>query len=104
MNSIKQNLAIAYRVLAHLGLDDHTYTHLSVRAEDGNSYYIYPFGLRFEEVTAELLLRVSFDGVILEGTDHTYNLTGYMVHCIRKDMILMPSFMFTPPPSWLSQH
>ncbi|RZI47139.1 class II aldolase/adducin family protein [Candidatus Finniella inopinata] len=80
MNSIKQNLAIAYRVLAHLGLDDHTYTHLSARSEDGDSYYIYPFGLRFEEVTPELLLRVSFDGVILEGTDHTYNPTGYLTH------------------------
>ena len=48
----KIDLAYAYRILAHLGLDDHTYTHLSVRAEDPSCFYIYPFGQRFEEVTA----------------------------------------------------
>lgn len=77
---IKTNLAYAYRILAHLGLDDHTYTHLSSRAEDKESYYIYPFGLRFEEVTPQNLLKVSLDGKIIEGSEYQYNKTGYIIH------------------------
>ena len=51
MTDIRTKLAYAYQILGYLDLDDHTYTHLSARAEDGNSYYIYPFGLRFEELS-----------------------------------------------------
>ena len=47
----KKKLSYAYQILALLGLDDHTYTHLSIRAHDPEYYYIYPFGLRFEEVS-----------------------------------------------------
>jgi ribulose-5-phosphate 4-epimerase/fuculose-1-phosphate aldolase len=77
---IKQNLAYAYRILAHLGMDDHTYTHLSARAENKDQYYIYPFGLRFEEVTKDNLLKVSLDGEIIEGAEFQYNRTGYIIH------------------------
>lgn len=77
---IKQNLAYAYQIIAMLGMDDHTYTHLSARSENGNQYYIYPFGLRFEEVTANNLLKVDFDGNILEGKEFQYNKTGYIIH------------------------
>lgn len=87
---IKEDLAIAYRVLGRLGLDDHTYTHLSSLASDGESFFIYPFGLRFEEVVADELLRVSFDGKILEGDEYQYNQTGYVLHGLiyknRKDL------------------
>ncbi|MDF2965809.1 MAG: hypothetical protein K0Q51_1197 [Rickettsiaceae bacterium] len=79
-NILRTELAYAYQILAHLKLDDHTYTHLSRRAEDGSSYYIYPFGLCFAEVTPENLIRVSFDGTVLEGSEYQYNKTGYIVH------------------------
>ncbi|AIL13158.1 hypothetical protein IM40_06005 [Candidatus Paracaedimonas acanthamoebae] len=78
--TLRRDLAYAYQILAYLGLDDHTYTHLSLRAEDGCAYYIYPFGLCFEEVTPECLLRVAFDGEILEGSEYQYNKTGYVIH------------------------
>lgn len=77
---IRADLETAYHVLAHLGLDDHTYTHLSARSGEGNSYFIYPFGLRFEEVRAESLLHVSFEGRVLEGQEWQYNQTGYVIH------------------------
>lgn len=78
--SIKQNLAYAYRILAELGLDDHTYTHLSARRPGADYYFIYPFGLRFEEVTESNLLKVSLDGRILDGEEYQYNKTGYVIH------------------------
>jgi ribulose-5-phosphate 4-epimerase/fuculose-1-phosphate aldolase len=78
--SIRTNLAYAYQILAKLGMADHTYTHLSARSKDANYYYINPFGLRFEEVTADNLLKVSLDGEIVEGEEFQYNKTGYVIH------------------------
>jgi ribulose-5-phosphate 4-epimerase/fuculose-1-phosphate aldolase len=80
MISIKKNLSYAYQILAKLGMDDHTYTHLSARPEGAQYYYINPFGLRFEEVTEDNLLKVSFDGDVLEGEEFQYNKTGYIIH------------------------
>jgi ribulose-5-phosphate 4-epimerase/fuculose-1-phosphate aldolase len=79
-NKIRQDLVNAYKIIAHLGLDDHTYTHLSARAEDKEAFYIYPFGLRFEEVTIDKLMKVTLDGEILIGKEHQYNHTGYIIH------------------------
>jgi ribulose-5-phosphate 4-epimerase/fuculose-1-phosphate aldolase len=79
-NSRKTDLAYAYRILAHLKLDDHTYTHLSIRTQDPNFFYIYPFGYRFEEVTANSLLTVSQSGEVVEGQESHLNQTGYVIH------------------------
>lgn len=76
----RKKLALAYNVLALLGLDDHTYTHLSVRAGDTNNFYMCPFGLNFEEVTADNLIEVSPDGAILSGRESICNDTGYIIH------------------------
>ena len=70
---VRQNLSYAYRILGKLGLADHTYTHLSARPDGADYYYIYPFGLRFEEVTPECLLKVALSGEILEGKEYQYN-------------------------------
>jgi ribulose-5-phosphate 4-epimerase/fuculose-1-phosphate aldolase len=77
---VRNNLAVAYQALAKLGLDDLTYTHLSARVPGEDAYYIYPFGLLFEEVTSENLIKVSLDGQILEGSEFQYNKTGYVIH------------------------
>lgn len=78
--NIKKNLTYAYRILGKLGMGDHTYTHLSARPEGADYFYIYPFGYRFEEVTEDILLKVSLDGEILEGEEYQYNKTGYIIH------------------------
>jgi ribulose-5-phosphate 4-epimerase/fuculose-1-phosphate aldolase len=79
-NQRKADLASAYRILAHLGLDDHTYTHLSVRANDPQFFHIYSFGDRFEEVTCESLLTVSQSGDVVEGKECYVNRTGHIIH------------------------
>lgn len=80
MTNVKYNLVTAYKIMAYLSMDDHTYTHLSARPKHADFYYIYPFGLRFEEVTEHNLLKVSLDGQILEGKEYQYNETGYFIH------------------------
>ncbi|MDX1916989.1 MAG: class II aldolase/adducin family protein [Rickettsiaceae bacterium] len=77
---IKEELALAYKILAYLELDDHTYTHLSSLSSDKSSYYIYPFGLKFCEVTSDSLIRADLNGNILEGLEYHYNKTGYIIH------------------------
>jgi ribulose-5-phosphate 4-epimerase/fuculose-1-phosphate aldolase len=77
---LRYNLAVAYQALAKLGLDDLTYTHLSARRPGEDAYYIYPFGLLFEEVTPDNLIKVSLDGQILDGYEFQYNKTGYVIH------------------------
>lgn len=78
---IKEKLAYAYRILGHLELDDHTYTHLSARSlENPDCYYIYPFGLRFSEVKADKLIKVTLQGAVIEGQEYQYNRTGYVIH------------------------
>lgn len=82
MNSrqIRVELAYAYRILAELQMDDHTYTHLSARIDGQDEYYIFPFGLRFEEVTPESLLKMNIykDKNVLEEYQH--NQTAYAIH------------------------
>lgn len=78
--NIRIQLAAAYRILAHQKMDDLTYTHLSARLPGCDAYFIYPFGLLFEEVTATNLLKVSLEGEVLEGREDQYNRTGYVIH------------------------
>lgn len=79
-DSLKETLARCYYILAKKGLDDRTYTHLSARLAGEEAYYIYPLGLLFEEVTPDKLIKVDFDGNILEGSEKTFNETGYVIH------------------------
>ncbi len=74
------DLALAYQILAHLKMDDSTYTHLSARSNKEQYYHIYPFGLFFEEVTEKNLLTVSLKGEIIKGEEYQYNQTGYIIH------------------------
>lgn len=77
---LRHELALLYRFLAYLKLDDLTYTHVSARLVGEDAFLIYPFGLLFEEVTPQNLLKVSFDGRVLEGEEYQYNQTGYALH------------------------
>lgn len=78
--TIRENLAAAYRIIAHFGFDDLTYAHLSARVPGKDAFFIQPFGLLFEEVTASCLLTVDFAGNVLEGKEYQYNKTGYVIH------------------------
>ena len=77
--TVRESLATAYRILAYLKMDDATYTHLSARVPGEEALLISPFGSLFTEVTAENLVKVSFDGEVLtQGAD--INKTGYVIH------------------------
>lgn len=78
--TIKKELLEANRIIAHLGMDDLTYTHITVRPERADFFYIARFGKLFSQVTLPDIIKVSLDGEILEGEEATYNRTAYAIH------------------------
>jgi len=76
----KKDLSIAHKIIAHLKMDDHTYTHLSIRSSKNDQYYITPFGFCFADVDEDMLIKVNFSGEIIEGKEFQYNRTGYIIH------------------------
>lgn len=90
--ALKKDLAFAHRVLAHLRLDDHTYTHLSARIphEEQDGFWMSRFGYTFAEVTTDhltyILLNDIFNHTELKHTllsetqSPLINTTGPMIH------------------------
>ena len=64
---LRQQLACAFRILARGGFGENIAGHITVMADDGDSMWINPWGLWWEEVAASDVCRVSFDGEVLEG-------------------------------------
>lgn len=61
-------LAASYRLLAHFGVSDLTYNHLSARVpEEPGALLIKPRTMMFEEVTASALEKFAFDDPRLRG-------------------------------------
>lgn len=79
MSSTRTSLAQAYQILSMLGMDDHTYTHLSHR-DTNDCFFLQPFGLTFDEISTSNLLRLNLQGKILDGTETIPNPTGYQTH------------------------
>jgi ribulose-5-phosphate 4-epimerase/fuculose-1-phosphate aldolase len=80
VDQLRQELSLAYRMLAAMGMDDLTYTHLSARIPEKAAFLIQPFGMLFEEVTPEALIEVSFDGEVVYDAHQAFNHTGYVIH------------------------
>ena len=77
---VKIDLVKAYHLLAHAQLDDLTYTHLSARPKGANYYYIYSFGLLFNQVHVDNLIKVKLDGKNFKQDLGETNPTGHVIH------------------------
>ena len=76
------DLAAAYRLVAHFGMDDVIYTHISARVPGSDDQFlINPYGLMFDEITASQLVRIDLDGEILDDTSGMgINPAGFTIH------------------------
>jgi ribulose-5-phosphate 4-epimerase/fuculose-1-phosphate aldolase len=63
----QQQLACAFRVLAHSGFSENIAGHISWAPTDDGSMWVNPWGLWWEEIRASDLCRVGADGRVLEG-------------------------------------
>lgn len=74
-------LTAAYHLAGMFGWTDLIYTHFTARVPgEKNSFLINPFGLHFNEVTPDNLVKVNFEGEILDDTEHQINPTGAVIH------------------------
>ena len=56
---VREDLAAAYRLVAHFGMDDSIYTHISARVPDTtDQFLINPFGMLFRDITASSLVKI----------------------------------------------
>jgi len=77
------DLAACYRLVHHYGMDDLVYNHISARVpgEEGH-FLINAYGMTYDEVTASSLVKVDFDGNIVQdsGTGYGINRAGFVIH------------------------
>lgn len=76
------DLAACYRLVAHFGLNELTYNHISARIPGPrDEILINAFGLMFDEVRASNLVKVSLDGRVLDDpVGLGINEAGYVIH------------------------
>jgi len=79
--SIRQDLAAAYRLVAHYGWDDLIFTHLTARVPGPDHHFlINPYGLMFEEVTASSLVKIDLEGNKVQKSPWSVNPAGFTIH------------------------
>jgi ribulose-5-phosphate 4-epimerase/fuculose-1-phosphate aldolase len=75
------DLAALYRLFVHFGWTDLIYTHISARVPgEPDHYLINPYGLMFDEIKASSLIKVDFDGNVVDDSGHEYNEAGHLIH------------------------
>lgn len=77
----REDLAAAYRLVAHFGMDDSIYTHISARVPGtDDQFLINPFGVLFRDITASSLVKIDLEGRILGDSPHDVNPAGFTIH------------------------
>ena len=78
---VREDLAAAYRLVAHHGMDDSIYTHISARVPGSDDQFlINPYGWLFRDITASSLVKIDLQGRIVEPTDNDVNPAGFTIH------------------------
>ena len=79
--AIRQDLAVAYRLVANYGWDDMVFTHLSARVSGPDDHFLLnPYGFKFSEVTASNLVKVDFDGNPVLDNGFEVNAAEFTIH------------------------
>ena len=79
--AVREDLAAAYRLMAHYGWDDMVFTHLSARVPGPEDHFLLnPFGFLFSEVTASNLVKIDCDGHVVLNNGFRVNTAGFTIH------------------------
>ncbi len=75
------DLAALYRLVDLYGWSDLLGTHISHRVPgEADHFLINPFGVMWDEMTASSLLKVDYDGRVLDGSNQKPNPAGTTIH------------------------
>jgi ribulose-5-phosphate 4-epimerase/fuculose-1-phosphate aldolase len=81
---MRVDLAACYRLVAHYGMSDLIFTHISAKLSPGpdgrEQFLINPFGMLFGEVTASSLIRIDLEGNALSDSPLPVNRAGFVIH------------------------
>src|SRR3954468_25033873 len=74
-------LAACYRLVAHFGMSDLIFTHISARVPGrDDALWINPYGCLFDELRASDLIMVDLAGQVLTRTSAPVNPAGLVIH------------------------
>ena len=77
------DLAACYRLMAHFGMSDLIYNHITARIPGTEDHLlINPYGYMYEEITASCLVKIDLEGNTLSNPHRDYgiNAAGYVIH------------------------
>ncbi len=78
---LRQELADCYRLFADLGWGEAIFNHITLRLPGPERHFlINPYGLMYEEVTAETLVKIDLDGNVVAPSEHPVNPAGFIIH------------------------
>lgn len=78
---LRVQLAACYRLVAHFGMDDLIYNHISARVPGGDHHFLLnPYGRFFREIRASDLVKIDLDGNKVEPSPHEVNRAGFVIH------------------------
>ncbi|WP_019930528.1 class II aldolase/adducin family protein [Nocardia sp. BMG111209] len=78
---LRRELAAVYRLIAHFGMTDLIFTHISLRLPGAQPrFLINPYGLLFEEITASNLVIVDAGGHPVGDGGQRVNPAGFVIH------------------------
>jgi ribulose-5-phosphate 4-epimerase/fuculose-1-phosphate aldolase len=79
--ALRVQLAVCYRIFAHLGWVELIFNHITVRVPGPDRHFlINPFGLMYSEVTASNLVRIDIEGRVIGRSDWPVNPAGFTIH------------------------
>ncbi len=74
-------LAALYRITSHMGWDEITSTHITMRVPgEHDCFLINPHGLRHDEITASNLVKIDEEGHLRAPSDYGVNIPGFVIH------------------------
>ncbi|HEY5208073.1 MAG TPA: class II aldolase/adducin family protein [Stellaceae bacterium] len=79
--ALRCQLADCFNLFYFLGWTEAIFNHITVRVPGAARHYLLnPFGLLYEEVTPDNILKVDIDGHIIGVSAYPANLAGYIIH------------------------
>ena len=96
-DQMRLDIACACRILANEGLDDGLAGHISLRIPGTEEFWVTPWGLYFDEMTAADIVRIDAAGKVLEGK-HPVNFAVIIHLAIHEARHDAGAIVHTHPP------
>jgi ribulose-5-phosphate 4-epimerase/fuculose-1-phosphate aldolase len=79
--TLRCQLADCFNLFYFMGWTEAIFNHITLRVPGAERHYLLnPFGLLYEEVTPDNILKVDVDGNLITPSAYPANLAGYIIH------------------------